>query len=300
MENKKKVFLILDCNSILHRAYHALPPLSTKKGVEIGAVYGFCLVFLKIIKEFKPDFIAAAFDYPSLTFRHREFKEYKIKRPKAPKEFYFQIDITKKILKAFKVPIFEKEGFEADDIIGTIVKETERRQVFPLIENIIVSGDLDTLQLVSKKTKVFLLGKGIKKSILFDEEKVKEKYEGLVPLQLEDYKALRGDVSDNIPGVRGIGEKTAKFLIKEFGSLENLYKCIEKKEEKKVKEKLRKILLEYKEQAFFSKKLAKIKKDVPIKFSLRECAFGNYEKEEILRIFKKLEFYSLIKKFKNG
>lgn len=299
MTFKKKIFLILDCNSILHRAFHALPPLSTKEGIQIGAVYGFCLVFLKLIKEFNPEFIAAAFDYPALTFRHQEFKEYKIKRPKPPKEFYPQIKITKEILKAFKVPVFEKEGFEADDIIGTIVKETERKQIFPKIENIIVSGDLDSLQLINQNTKVFLLQRGIKKSCLIDQEKVKERYDGLLPSQLEDYKSLRGDPSDNIPGVTGIGDKTAKFLIKNFGSLENLYKRLEsEKKLKEINKNLREKLLSYKEQAFLSKELVKLNRNVPLNFSLKECTFWRFNMEEIEKIFKDLEFKSLIKKLK--
>lgn len=293
---KKKIFLILDSNSILHRAFHALPPLSTKKGTQIGAVYGFCLLFLKLIKEFKPNFIAAVFDYPALTFRHKEFKEYKIKRARPPKEFYPQVEITKKILKAFRVPIFEKRGFEADDVIGTIVKENERRQIFPKIKNIIVSGDLDTLQLIDQNTEVFFLQKGIKKKNLIDLEKVKEKFNGLLPSQLEDYKSLKGDPSDNIPGVKGIGDKTAKDLIKKFGSLENLYDNLEKKAKDKIKKKLREVLLASKEQAFLSKELVRIKRNVPLNFSLNKCIFWKFNIKEIENILRELEFKSLIKK----
>jgi len=295
--NKKRL-IIIDSNSVIHRAFHALPPLTTKKGELVNAIYGFLLVFFKAIREFQPDVIAACFDFPGPTFRHKKYKEYKAKRPPAPKELYQQIPKVKEILKAFSVPIFEKEGFEADDIIGTIAREAPKKQIIPEIETIILSGDLDTLQLINPKTKVYSLRKGVKDIILYDQNLVKEKYEGLAPEQLLDFKALKGDPSDNIPGVTGIGEKTAKDLLNQFGSLENLYKEIEEKSEraKKLKPKLRETLQKYKEQAFLSKSLAKIKKDVPIDFNLKKCHWGEYDTGKVTQILKNLEFYSLIEK----
>jgi len=296
MENEKKRLLIIDSNSIIHRAYHALPPLTTKKGELVNAVYGFLLVFFKALKDFRPDFIVAAFDYPAPTFRHKKYKEYKAKRPKAPEELYDQIPKVKEVLRGFSVQVFEKEGFEADDIIGTVATLSPRKQVIPPLETIILSGDLDALQLVNPATKVYALRKGVKDVVLYDEKLVEERFHGLSPRQVLDYKALRGDASDNIPGVTGIGEKTAISLLLEFGTLENLYKEIEENSEKskKIKPKLKDTLLKYKDQAFFSRSLAQIEKNSPINFSLEKCHWQGYDKEKIAEILNKFEFYSLL------
>lgn len=296
MENKKKRILIIDANSIIHRAFHALPVLTTKKGEITNAVYGFLLVFLKAIKDFKPDYLAACFDMAAPTFRHEKYKHYKAKRPKAPDELYRQIPLVKEVLESFNVPVFEKQGFEADDIIGTIAFLSLRKQAVPPIENIIVSGDLDALQLISKKTKLFALRKGVKDVVLYDEDSVKEKFQGLSAEQMLDYKALRGDASDNIPGVTGIGEKTAVNLLLNFKTLDNLYKEIEENSEKarNLKPRLREMLVKYKEQSFLSRELAEINKNVPIDFNLKECSWLNYDKEKAAGVLEKLEFYSLI------
>ena len=292
----KKRLIIIDSNSIIHRAFHALPLLTTKKGELVNAIYGFLLVFLKTIKEFQPDFIVACFDFPAPTFRHKKFKEYKAKRPPVPKELYSQIPKIKEILKVFSVPIFEKEGFEADDLIGTIAKKSSQKQVFPEIETIIISGDLDVLQLVNTQTKAYLLRRGLKNTILYDFQEVEKKYQGLKPFQLLDFKSLRGDPSDNIPGVPGIGEKTAIKLIKEFNSLEELYGNLEENSEKaeKIKPKLKEILLKSREQAFLSKELIEINTNIPIEFNFKECQFEGYDKEKVSQVLKKFEFYSLI------
>jgi DNA polymerase-1 len=292
----KKRFIIIDSNSIIHRAYHALPPLTTKKGELVNAVYGFLLVFFKIIKELQPKYIAACFDFPAPTFRHQRFKEYKAKRKPAPEELYQQIPIVKEVLKMFSVPVFEKEGFEADDIIGTIAYLIPKKQAFPRIEIIILSGDLDNLQLINSQVKVFAIKKGVKDILLYDEKLVKEKFQGLKPEQLLDYKALRGDPSDNIPGVTGVGEKTAIKLIKKFNNLENLYKEIENdsRKSKEVQIKLKELLLKYKEQAFISKNLAKIEKNTPIDFNFKKCQFGGFDKKKVINFLKKLEFQTLI------
>ena len=290
MESLKKRLLIIDANSVIHRAYHALPRLTTEKGELVNAIYGFLLVFFKAIKEFQPDYIVATFDFPAPTFRHKKFKEYKITRPPAPEELYQQIPKVKEVLKSFDVPVFEKEGFEADDLIGTIAHLSPKRQVVPEIETIILTGDLDTLQLVDWYTKVYALSRGVKEAVLYDRGKVQQRY-GILPKQLTDFKALKGDPSDNIPGVPGIGEKTAIELIKEFGSLENLYQNLAK-----LKPKLKESLLFQKEQAFLSKELAEIKTNVPIDFNLKKCQWREYDKEKIIQILKELEFESLIKK----
>jgi DNA polymerase-1 len=175
MEETKR-FLIFDSNSLIHRAYHALPPLTTKKGEVVGAVYGFLLVFLRAIKELKPDFVAAAFDVKGPTFRHKQYKEYKANRVKAPDNLYAQIPIVKEVLKSFGVNFFEKEGFEGDDIIGTLASLAVQAK----LETVIVSGDTDTLQLIDEKTKAYILRKGVKDIVLYDSNAVKEKYSGLI------------------------------------------------------------------------------------------------------------------------
>lgn len=298
MQENQKRLIIIDSNSVIHRAFHALPPLTTKKGELVNAVYGFLLVFFKSLKEFHPDFVAAAFDLPAPTFRHKKFKEYKAKRPPAPAELYLQIPKIKEILKAFDISIFEKQGFEADDIIATLSRQAPKKQVFPKIETIILSGDCDILQLVDSRTKVYVLRKGVKDTILYDENLVKEKYQGLNSGQIVDFKALRGDLSDNIPGVTGIGEKTAIELLLKFGSLENLYKEIEENSEKSqtIKPRLKELLIKYKDQAFLSKDLARLERNAPIDFVLEKCQWKNYDKNKVIQVFENFGFRSLINK----
>jgi len=289
---QRKRLVLIDANSLIYRAYHALPLLTTKKAEPVNAVYGFLLVFLKAIREFQPDLIAACFDSPGPTFRHKKFKEYKAKRPPIPENLVSQIPKVKEVLSAFGVPIFEKKGFEADDLIGTISKISP-----PDTEVIILSGDMDILQLINSRTRVFLLKRGIKNTHLYDQNRVKEEY-GISPSQIVDFKALRGDPSDNIPGVAGIGEKTAIDLLKRFGNLENLYKELEGNSEKakEIRQKTRGLLLRHKKDAFLSKDLAKIKKDIPLRIGLEECSFEKYNREKAIEGLKKFEFYSLTEK----
>lgn len=289
----KQRLLIIDSQGILHRAFHALPPLTTKKGELVNAVYGFLLVFFRTLKEFQPDFVVATFDLPYPTFRHKEFKEYKAQRPKTPPELSQQITTVKEVLTGFGVSMLEKEGFEADDLIGTISAKVSKIKK-PEVETIILSGDLDVLQLVDSQTKVYTFKKGVKETVLYDEKLVKERY-GLKPHQLPDFKGLRGDVSDNIPGVPGIGEKTALKLIQQAGSLEKLYQHLAA-DDLLLKASLKTKLLEYKEQAFLSKKLSEIKEDVAIDFELKKSRWGQYENEEVSRVLKNLDFYSLVKR----
>ena len=297
MKNKK-LLIVIDANSVIHRAFHALPPLIDKKGNQTGAIYGFILVLFRAIKDFRPDFVAVCFDVHAPTFRHKKFKEYKAKRPPAPHELYSQIPRIKEVLGALKIPFFEKEGFEADDIIGTIARLAPRKQAVPPLETIILSGDRDVLQLVNDKTKAFVLSRGIKNAILYDAKKVQEKYD-IGPAQLLEFKALRGDPSDNIPGVTGIGEKTAVKLLKQFKDVNQLYQELEANSEKakKLTPKLRELLLQYKEQAFLSRVLAEINQDVSINFNLKKCQWDKYDSKEVLSLFKKLGFNSLAKRF---
>jgi DNA polymerase-1 len=253
---------------------------------------------LKTIKDFNPDCLTACFDARGKTFRHEKFEKYKAKRPPAPENLYQQIPRVKEVLEAFKVPVFEKEGFEADDLIGTIATQARKRQVLPKIEIIILSGDLDNLQLVDGQTRVYFLRKGVKDVILYDEKLVEERYQGLKPRQLTDFRALRGDPSDNIPGVTGIGEKTAKELLLKFDSLDDLYREIEEGSEKArvVKPRIRDLLIKYKEQALISKQLAQIEKRVPIEFNLQSCYWGGYNREAVIKLLTDFEFQSLVKK----
>jgi DNA polymerase I len=296
MNSEPKKIIIADGNSIIHRAYHALPRLTTKDGKLVNAVYGFLLVFFKVIEEFKPDFFAVAFDFPAPTFRHKKYEHYKATRQKAPQELYDQIPLVKSFLKEFNVAFFEKNGFEADDIIGTIAEKAKEES--PGILVIIASGDSDSLQLVDENTKVYILRKGVKDTVLCDEKAVKEKFFGLEPMQLIDYKALRGDSSDNVPGVKGIGDKTAADLLLKFGSLENIYKEIKSgsKESGSVKEKIRQALLSSEKQAIFSKELILLEKNSPIDFSLGKCVWGNYDKENIIKLLKDFEFHTIVKR----
>ena len=288
MENKK-ILVVFDSNSVIHRAFHALPPLTTKKGEVVGAVYGFLLVFLKAVKEFQPDFIAACFDVKGPTFRHEKYQQYKAQRPKAPPELYLQIPMVKDVLRDFGVPIYEKQGFEGDDLIGTIAKIASQEKTNPELETIIISGDSDNLQLINSKTKVYSLRKGVKDTVLYDETRVAEKYLGLKPSQLIDYRALRGDPTDNIPGVKGIGEKTATDLLQRFENLENIYQKLDE-----IKPKTKELLIQFKEDALLSKDLATIDQGVPMEFNLQDCSWHNYNKERAAKSLEAFGFLSLI------
>lgn len=285
--------MIIDAFAILHRAWHALPPLSTKKGELVNAVFGFTSILLRAFKEFKPTYIALAFDRPGPTFRHKEFKEYKAQRQKQPDEFYKQIDRAREIVDAFGIPLYEKDGYEADDVIATVCKELKDSKY---IETIIVTGDMDALQLVDEKTSVYTLKRGIGDTVIYDEQAVKERYDGLEPKQLMYFKALRGDQSDNIPGVKGIGEKTAIELVKEFKTLDTLYKELDSKKESSIKEQVREKLVNQKEEAFQSLKLVQLISDVSIPFSLEACRYHVPDKKKLADLFQELEFKSLIKK----
>jgi DNA polymerase-1 len=299
MPEKKQKFIIIDGNAILHRAWHALPPLTTKNGELINAAYGFTMILLKIIKDFKPTHLAATFDRRAPTFRHAMYKEYKATRVKQPQELYDQIPHIKDILAGFNIPIYEKDGYEADDLIATICSEKSIDN--PETLSIVVTGDLDTLQLVDDNTEVLALKKGVTDTFTYNEETVKERY-GLAPLQLIDLKSLRGDPSDNIPGIRGIGEKTAIEIIKEFGSLENLYEALDKKDPKikTIKERYLKLIKEQKDIAFLSKKLVILNHHAPIDFNLEDCRLKSYDKNEIFKLFQELGFKSLLNKLPAG
>jgi len=280
-------FIIIDGPAVLHRAWHALPKLTDPKGRVISAVYGFTSLLLKLLREYQPQYLAVAFDTPAPTFRHQVYKEYKATRVPQPQEFYDQFPIVKDILKTFGIKTLEKEGFEADDLIGALVKKSS-------LNNLIVTGDLDTLQLINQKTKVYFLRQGISEVKIYDQEAVKNRF-GLSPEQLIDFKALRGDPSDNIPGARGIGEKTALALIQKFGSLENIYQHLNE-----IKESIRKLLIEQKEQIFLGKNLVTIKSDISEIDSLENYRLEKIDQEKIKQKFEELGFKSLIKRLEKN
>lgn len=277
---KKQKLYLIDGNGYIHRAFHALPPLTNSSGQMVNAVYGFTRMILKILRQEKPDYVAVCFDFPAPTFRHKEFPEYKITRKETPDELKQQIPLAHKIVKALNIPVFEKEGYEADDLIGTLSENASREG----IETIIVTGDKDALQLVDESIKVL----NEPKDIFYTEEVVKEKM-GVSAQQITDLMGLVGDTSDNVPGVFGIGPKTATELIQEFSSIENLYQNLSR-----VKEKLREKLEKGREEAFLSKRLVTIVKDVPLEVDVRACRVGEFDREELLKLFRELEFKTLI------
>ncbi|QQG45908.1 MAG: hypothetical protein HYY55_02920 [Candidatus Niyogibacteria bacterium] len=292
----KKLLVILDAHAILHRAYHALPPFTSPKGEPTGALYGFTTMLLKIIRELKPDYIAAAYDMAEPTFRHLAFEKYKATRAKVDDELIPQFNRSREILKSFNIPVYEEAGYEADDIIGTVSEKNKKSKDLNIV---IASGDLDTLQLVSgDKVRVYTLKKG-KEEFIYNQKEVEKRY-GFGPEFVPDYKGLVGDPSDNIPGVKGIGEKTAKDLIQKFGSLENILDLAKNKPEKLksagIKDRIIKLLAENEEEALFSKTLATIRKDAKIKFDLDKARWSGFKPKEIENLFRELGFASLIQR----
>lgn len=294
-----KRLIIIDSNALLHRSFHALPPLKNKHGQETGAIYGYLLTMFKAISDLKPDYVVACFDTKAPTFRHDMFSDYKAQRPVTPSGIISQIPITKEVLKAFEIPVFAKEGVEADDLIATICEKVGKD-----MEVFIVSGDMDNTQLVSENIKVYTLGKGIKDTVIYDVSKVIERF-GVTPEQMVDFKALTGDVSDNIPGVKGIGKKTAAEIIQRYNSIENLYNELST-DTAVLKTKVKEMLRENKESALMSRQLAQMKKDVDLSgdfsaqggptsgWKIEDCEFGNFNQKAVVDIFNSLEFYSLV------
>jgi DNA polymerase-1 len=285
-KEKRPLLLLFDGNALVHRAFHALPPLTQPKtGELVNAVYGFASTLLKVFADFKPTHWAVAFDLPAPTFRHEMFEEYKAQRPATPEELKSQIKKVHQLVEAFHIPVFEIDGFEADDVLGTLSKQAEEQGV----ETIIVTGDNDMLQAVLPRVKALAPRRTFTDTILYDEEAVEHKY-GIKPEQLADLKALAGDVSDNIPGLPGIGEKTATKLLQQYGSLQGIYDHIEDMTPGKLQDTLR----EYRAQAFRNKELSTIVKDVPIKLDLKTCQVSHYDRNEVAKFFQELEFIKLL------
>jgi len=294
-KEKKKRLVLLDAHAIIHRAYHALPDFTSATGEPTGALYGLSAMLLKIIQDLKPDYLAAAYDLPGPTYRHDAYDGYKAKRAKTEDALAVQIDRSRDVFAAFNIPIYEHPGFEADDMLGTIVEQVSKNKELDVI---IASGDMDTMQLVSgKRVQVYTLKKGIKDTILYDEKGVEERF-GFPPKLLPDYKGLRGDPSDNIIGIPGIGEKSATELIQAFGSIENMYKELKRGREKftaaGIKPRIVELLENGKEEAEFSKMLATIRRDAPITFEMPEKPWcETLSTEKLLELFAELGFRTL-------
>jgi len=294
-EKDKKILVLLDVHAILHRAYHALPDFTSSEGEPTGALYGVSAMLIKIIRELKPDYIAACYDLPEPTFRHEAYDEYKKGRAKTEEDLIHQINRSRDIFKAFNIPIYEKSGFEADDLLGTIAEKMKEQKD---IKTIIASGDMDTMQLVDNdKVVVYTLKKGINDTIIYNEKAVKERF-GFPPDLLPDFKGLRGDPSDNIIGITGVGEKTATTLIQKFGTLEKMYKKLKKDESSFVgvgiKPRMINLLKEGEDEALFSKTLATIKLDVPVEFSLPKKKWKeSFDTEKVSKLFTELSFRKL-------
>lgn len=295
-KSSKSRYLFIDGNALIHRGFHAIPALSTKSGEPTNAVYGFTMILLKAIKDLKPTHIACSFDLKGPTFRHEEYEDYKAHRVAAPDELYAQFDRVKEIVRSLNIPIFEIEGFEADDVLGTLASQICEQNGHDC-DVMIATGDLDTLQLVNKCVKVYTLRKGLTDTTIYDEKAILERY-GLKPLQMIDYKALRGDPSDNIKGVKGIGEKTASELIQKFGSVDKLFEAIKKDKDvdKKIKARPLKLLQEGEADARLSYRLSKIITDVPIKVEVPAYEFTTNHLDGVMKLFQELEFRSLLDK----
>ncbi|MFZ2193863.1 MAG: DNA polymerase I [Candidatus Moraniibacteriota bacterium] len=288
MSEKPKKLILIDGNAIIHRSYHALPPFTTKKGELVNAVYGFASTVISIIAKFQPEYIIATFDLAGPTFRHLDYAEYKATRVKADEALYAQIPRVKEVVRAFGIPICEASGFEADDVIGTLTKKAEEST--ENLEIIIVTGDMDTLQLVSDKTKVYTMRRGLTDAVLYGKPEIFDRY-SLLPEQLIDYKGLRGDPSDNIPGVKGIGEKTAIELLKTYGTLEGVYEHLGE-----IKKNLQEKLEHDRMMAIKSKELATISKGAPVELELEKSVTREYDKPTLLALFDELNFHSLKKR----
>ena len=286
MDNRKK-FILVDGQGLLYRAFYALPQLTTTYGQVVNAAYGFTMILIRLLEEEKPEYMVITFDTPVPTFRHKEFKEYKAHRKKMPEELISQIPLIREIINNYNIATCSKEGYEADDVIGTLAKEAEKRDC----DTIIVTGDKDAFQLISPHTKIMTTIKGVTEVKIYDEEGIRKKY-GVDPKKIVDILALKGDSSDNIPGVPGIGEKTAVALIKEFGSVENILSNTDNISKKSLREKIKK----YKDQIKISKMLATIIREVPIKYDFDSFKVKQPNYEELWKIFKKLEFKNLLKK----
>src|SRR5258706_4513393 len=286
-QTKRKILVLIDGHAMIHRAFHAVPEgLVTSKGEVVNATFGFTNLLLKAYADVNPDYMAVTFDRPTPTFRHREFAQYKAHRPTLPDIMRPQFGRIREVVEAFSIPIYEKDGYEADDILGTLSVQAAQQGV----DTIILTGDMDTLQLVNEYVKVMAAKRGITEVTNYDVNGVNARY-GLPPEKLPDFKGLVGDKSDNIPGVPGIGEKTATKLLTDYGSLEGVLAHIDELSPKE-----QRLLREKSEQALQSKHLATIVLDAPVTLDLEACRVGQINRERALALFRELEFRTLVDK----
>ncbi len=289
--NGKEIFALIDSNALIHRAYHAYPStLTTVSGEQVNAVYGFTSMLFNVLETIKPTYIACAFDLPKPTFRHLEYIGYKANRREPDEEMKPQFARVRQVVEALNIPIFAVEGYEADDVIGTLCRQIDELDPQNQVNTIIVTGDKDALQLIDANTKVWLPGKTFKDMKLYGIEEVKERF-GLAPKQIIDLKAIAGDPSDEIPGVKGVGDKGATTLLQEFGTVENIYENLDK-----VPSRYAKKFAEEHESAIMSKQLATIVTDVPITLNYEDSVLADYDKDSVLNLFQELQFRSLIKR----
>ncbi len=277
--------MLLDGNGLIYRGYFALPPLTTSKGELVNAVFGFASILLRGFQDIAPQYVAVAFDLQGPTFRHEQYAEYKATRQRMPDDLRDQFPKVRRIVAAMGIPVLELAGYEADDVIGTLTLEADARG----LETTIVTGDLDMLQLVTPQTRLMTTRQGVQNTIFYDVAKIEERY-ALRPDQMVDYKALKGDSTDNIPGVAGIGEKTAAKLIGQWGTLDNLFEHLDEL----VPEKLRAPIGEAKERLLMSRELMRIVRDLPVSLDLAAAKLDDYDREAVIRLFREYEFRTLI------
>jgi DNA polymerase-1 len=277
--------MLLDSNGLIYRGYHALPPLTTSKGELVNAVFGFCSILLRGIQDLQPEYVAACFDLPGPTFRHEQFADYKATRAPMPDDLRSQFPLVRQVVAALRIPVYEMAGYEADDVIGTITRDMDARG----IDTTVVTGDMDMLQIVTEHTRLMTTRQGVDSTVYYDPAKIWERFE-LRPNQMIDYKALKGDPTDNIPGIPGVGEKTAARLVGQFGSLEGIYERLDEVKP----DKLRFKLVEAREQVFVSRELSRIICDLPISLDLESAHLSDYDRAEVVRLFREFEFRTLI------
>jgi DNA polymerase-1 len=279
--------MLLDGNGLIYRGYFALinVPLSTSKGELVNAVFGFSNIVLRGFQDVRPDYAAIAFDLPAPTFRHEQYAEYKATRRPMPDDLRAQFPKVREVVAALRLPVYEMAGYEADDVIGTLTREAEGRD----LETTIVTGDLDMLQLVTDRTRLMTTRMGVDATVIYDPARIQERY-GLAAGQMIDFKALKGDSTDNIPGVPGVGEKTAAKLVEQFGDLDALYSRLDEVTPEKLREKLR----EHHDRVLTSRELVTIHRDLPVALDLDAARFGDYDRDEVVRLFREYEFRTLI------
>jgi DNA polymerase-1 len=280
--------MLLDGYGLVYRGYFALPPLTTSKGELVNGVFGFASIVLRGIQDLQPDYLAVSFDLPGPTFRHEQYAEYKATRVRMPDDLRDQFPKVREVVKALRIPVYEMPGYEADDVIGTITRQLDPRED---LETTIVTVDLDMLQLVTPRVRLMTTRSGVENTIIYDIDRIDERF-GLRPDQMVDYKALKGDPSDNIPGVPGVGEKTAAKLIREFGDLDGLLARLDEVTPAKLGDKLR----EHVEQIRMGRDLSTIVRDLPVDFDLDAARLGDYDRDTVVRLFREYEFRTLIER----